>query len=60
MAWKIILRKDGTYELYNRFTGQKIAEYTTPEEVFERISRRAVMSIDFVNERKIENACSNL
>lgn len=54
MAWKIILRKDGTYELYNRFTGQKIAEYTTAEEVFERISRRAVFSIDFVNKKEQE------
>lgn len=50
LAIRIIHRKDGMYDVYDRATGRWLASYLSPDNVFEWLSMKKLVYIDFVDE----------
>ena len=50
MAVRIIHRRDGMYDVYDRATGKWIISYHSPDNILSWLSEKTIVNIDFVDE----------
>ncbi len=50
MGIRIILRKDGVYDVYDRASGKWMFSTGSADNVFSRLSKMSCIQIDFVDE----------
>lgn len=47
---RIIHRKDGMYDAYDRMSGKWIFSFHSPDNVFDWLSKKNLVQIDFIDE----------